>query len=440
MNLVFENKIKQLNLYIDSGNVDHESDRVCVSPFANRLNVLSNYQNRVHQKNTFDFINFNNSPFSVNRYDIDSIPEGVKYIIPVGVHQSPTHWAGYGPGQSSIFESINPLYLQHLREGRAHILFDNSLEGYEDIRLYDFLHQQSIKYNIPIKNIIYTSGNSELEVRVKEWEQKTGLEGPIVFGYTHFEFDMYFNSQYFNDIGQFIPTYDDHVKYKKANLPILKTYNCLNRKPRQHRIAFFNQLFHAGMIPYGLVSMNDWRNEINHDLVKVDNYKPDRDELEHSVQFTPMHWNNLGNLENSSDKINRLNEKSMLDSWITVVSEAQYEDKQGSIFLSEKTFKPIACSHPFVILGAKGSLKELHKLGYITFDNLIDESYDELDSRERFEALIHIIRNLSDNPDPLQWLGWCKDRLIHNKKVLEFNSIYNPPQGFHLLYNLCKQK
>lgn len=437
MNLVFENKDKQLNLYQGSGDVVHESDTVCVSPFANRLNVLSNYQNRVHQKNTFDFINFNNTSFKVNRYEIDNIPDGIKYIIPVGVHQSPTYWAGYMPGQTSIFELINPLYLEHLREGRAYLLFDNALEGYEDSRLYDFFHKESIKYKIPIKNIIYTSGNSELELRVEEWEQKTGFDGPLVFGYTHFEFDMYFNAEYFNDIGQFIPSYNDQVEYKKANLPIIKTYNCLNRKPRQHRIAFFNQLFHSGMLSYGLVSMNDWRESISNDRVKVDDYIPNIDELDHSVQFTPLHWDSVGNLDDPSHKINRLNEKSMLNSWITIVSEAQYEDKQGSIFLSEKTFKPIACSHPFVILGAKGSLKELHKLGYATFDNLIDESYDELDSKERFVAIVDIIRNLSDNPDPLQWMDWLKDRLIHNRKVLEFNSIYNPPQGFHLLHKLC---
>ncbi len=72
----------------------------------------------------------------------------------------------------------------------------------------------------------------------------------------------------------------------------------------------------------------------------------------------------------------------MLYFWCTVVSEAQYNDSQKSIFLSEKTFKPIACSHPFQILGAKGSLKELRKLGYLTFENLFDESYDELDNIE----------------------------------------------------------
>jgi hypothetical protein len=50
----------------------------------------------------------------------------------------------------------------------------------------------------------------------------------------------------------------------------------------------------------------------------------------------------------------------------------------GDIFVTEKTFKPIAYYHPFIILGQPGILKRIQQLGFETFDNIFDESYDNL--------------------------------------------------------------
>lgn len=437
MNLVFENKDKQLNLHSLEDQKKLNGPRVCVSPFANRLFVTANEQNTIFQNPTPSLIKYNNNEFKVNRYSIEEIPENSKYIIPVGVHESPIFWAGYNEGGSSIFKLINPTYLKHLQEGRAYIMFDNTLEGYETPALYDFLYSEALKYNIPIKNIIYLSGNSLVEQRVEEWSKRSGKPTPTVIGYTHFEFDMYMNSQDFNKAGQFIPSFDDHWIYKSNNIQAIKAYNCLNRKPRNHRIALFDRLFHNGLLPNGLVSMNSWEKVTNEHSIKVDGYSPDLIDLEHSREYTPMRWDGTDNIDNASEKINRLNEKSMLNSFLTVVSEAQYDDSQGSTFLSEKTFKPIACSHPFIIYGGKYSLRELHKMGYVTFNNMIDESYDELDSKERLDAIIHIIQDFSSNPDKMQWLDWLKERVQYNKRVLEFNSLFNPPNGFHKLNKLC---
>ena len=48
-----------------------------------------------------------------------------------------------------------------------------------------------------------------------------------------------------------------------------------------------------------------------------------------------------------------------------------------TIFLSEKIFKPIYCCQPFIVFGNPGTLKELHNLGFKTFSDFWDESYDE---------------------------------------------------------------
>lgn len=46
--------------------------------------------------------------------------------------------------------------------------------------------------------------------------------------------------------------------------------------------------------------------------------------------------------------------------------------------VSEKTFKPMAFFHPFIVFGSYETLKYLHREGFETFDNLWDESYDRI--------------------------------------------------------------
>jgi len=51
-----------------------------------------------------------------------------------------------------------------------------------------------------------------------------------------------------------------------------------------------------------------------------------------------------------------------------------------TFYLTEKTLKPIAMGHPFIVLSTKHFLKNLRKLGFKTFGDFIDESYDECDN------------------------------------------------------------
>lgn len=46
------------------------------------------------------------------------------------------------------------------------------------------------------------------------------------------------------------------------------------------------------------------------------------------------------------------------------------------IFITEKTYYAIYNNHPFVICSTPGTLAEIRRLGYKTFDSVIDESYD----------------------------------------------------------------
>lgn len=78
-------------------------------------------------------------------------------------------------------------------------------------------------------------------------------------------------------------------------------------------------------------------------------------------------------------------------------------DNQEYPYLTEKTFKPIAFWHPFIIYSNPNSLKILQSLGFQTFSNFWDESYDELDGNARLESIFHTV---------LEIAGWPHKKLI----------------------------
>ena len=64
----------------------------------------------------------------------------------------------------------------------------------------------------------------------------------------------------------------------------------------------------------------------------------------------------------------------------SVVLETIFDDR---IHLTEKTLRPIACGHPFLLANGPGSLKQLQKYGFKTFHPYINEDYDLIDDHEQ---------------------------------------------------------
>ncbi len=71
---------------------------------------------------------------------------------------------------------------------------------------------------------------------------------------------------------------------------------------------------------------------------------------------------------------------------VEVVLETLFDDARWH--LTEKTLRPIACAHPFILAGPQGSLQYLKQYGFQTFDPLICETYDNInDPVDRMDAI-----------------------------------------------------
>ena len=68
------------------------------------------------------------------------------------------------------------------------------------------------------------------------------------------------------------------------------------------------------------------------------------------------------------------------NTYFSVVTETNYYTTGQFVptrAITEKTFKPIAFRHAFIIMGPPGMLLLLHQLGFKTFSPYINESYDD---------------------------------------------------------------
>jgi len=127
--------------------------------------------------------------------------------------------------------------------------------------------------------------------------------------------------------------------------------------------------------------------------------------------------------------IRRFNDQICLDTFVTVVSEAHCGDSSNTMFISEKTYKVIACRQPFIIMGNKDTLKKLREIGYRTFDGFIDESYDSLPTFERMEAIIESLKKIISIEDKLSWFKSMEEIVEHNYNVF-INKLKRRPDAF----------
>ena len=131
----------------------------------------------------------------------------------------------------------------------------------------------------------------------------------------------------------------------------------------------------------------------------------------------PIELDTNGNI-NGFRTDNTFQKELFLDSVIHIVSETSFHVNE--LFISEKTLKPILNFQPFIMIGPCGILKELKQLGFKTFADFWDESYDEIkDPKNRYLKVREIILEL--NSKSIKELNNLyknlKDICIYNNEV-----------------------
>ena len=114
------------------------------------------------------------------------------------------------------------------------------------------------------------------------------------------------------------------------------------------------------------------------------------------------------------DTQRRFNPEWYDECYISMVVET-YErviSEHTPTFITEKTMKPMAFQHPFVVYGNSHTLQTLHSWGFETFDNLWDESYDLLlNDEQRRDAIVQLLQQIKITSHDAETLR----RLQHNR-------------------------
>lgn len=232
-----------------------------------------------------------------------------------------------------------------------YILFNDSLEGYAYItfkKIYKLVEQHDLQ-----NKVIFVSGHLDAENEYNSWLNNTKNKKA---------FYVVSNNQWFERIRS-------QCLEEKIKIPLVKTewFCCLNHRAHKHRIETLDYIEKINLKKYGSVTAL-WKNEVIDNTQNVC--------LPHS--YIEPHYNSL---------INITTETYYYNCW----------NFNNEMFLSEKTWKPIVSKQIFVFIGPKGILKKLKELGFKTFENFIDESYDELPDEKRLYAALDSVKSATNN-------------------------------------------
>lgn len=409
MKLVFED-IENLHNFKDCPDVNPSGiKRFTFSPLINATNMYFGFN---HIDSFIEFIEFNN--------DVEN------YVISAAVNHSPEDWTGYTSKVKSLFLYLNDKYLNDLRSGKALLLLDQSFEGYQSRWLWDFFHTHCKKYNVPPKSIVYVTGNMIADEIYDKWCVENKIKEKLkVIPYAHFELDVGMTCYHMDREG-LLPDFDSHLEYKKKNKKKVKSFSCLNKRIRPHRVWFYRYMFESGVLKDGLVSMNQFP---KHQYPFEGEFMTEElvDKIYEKLPL--LIYNKPNNELDDNYYIRRLNEQICLDSWLSVVSEAHCGDSDETMFLSEKLYKPIACRHPWMVMGNKDSLAMMKKMGYETFSDFLNEDYDSLPTHERMKSIIGSVKKTISIKDKMEWFESMRSVIEHNHKNL-MNKLYRLPDSF----------
>lgn len=195
---------------------------------------------------------------------------------------------------------------------------------------------------------------------------------------------------------------------------------------RTPRINFFLWLLKSKLIDdtlYSLLIKDNIDKEnidskiFDYDLDEIFDLRDYIDEF-NNLEYRRLDWD-YGDGNSHPFESTKYTTKSHYDSTLfTIVTETSFNYNSNNI--TEKTFKPIANCHPFIIFGDNGIFWTLKNLGFELYEDLIDYSFDDVwDNRIRFNMICKEIKKIhSMGEDGLkEWYIKNIDKIKRNRDL-----------------------
>jgi hypothetical protein len=217
----------------------------------------------------------------------------------------------------------------------------------------------------------------------------------------------------------------DSTYVKELNLnPRTKKFTLLNRMDKPFRRLFAGSLHYHG---YTNDAYFSYTNQ-NYSTLNVEEQKDPvygwhkwftktKMILDNFNMHLPIYADYLTDDKHNDHK--HIEHKFYNDAYWHVVAETHFAN--WTVFLTEKTFKPILNLQPFIILGPPGSLELLREMGYKTFGKWINEDYDKVANDEkRMYYVFKLVWQIAtlDHEKHIQLQKLMEPTLRHNQELL----------------------
>jgi hypothetical protein len=288
----------------------------------------------------------------------------------------------------------------------AHIVFSNPAEGATTMQ--GQFERFNVRDLIDSGQIIVLSG------------------GDLDNRYRYFRFENFF---------QRLMNFDENIESMNCIDEIfnntIKPYKFLflNGRMRPHRKWMLQSLRDAGLLEQGLYTNLHSRNAPVRNLSYMKNGLDLLNEIE-PIHYLPEQYEvNLYQTQISKpcDSVDvkhhlfnnewgeaYIKPEPYIDTYFSIITETVFFGTDS--FRTEKIWKPILIGHPWICIANKGFYADLRNMGFQTFDNIIDESFDQItDSQLRIERISAIIKDVCTG-DMSKFLDECNSICKYNQQ------------------------
>lgn len=306
--------------------------------------------------------------------------------------------------------------IEHLKTGKVKILVSVIHDPlYDDYNIRQFEIQLN-SLGIDGSNIIILGGSNFEEYYEKHTNSKVKIYNGHLFirGYA----DMMKSFPTVGNLGYICELAEESDLDKNKIRPY--KFLCNNKTmTKEHRstMAYF-------AIKYDLLNEGKFsflqkidKNTITAQISKIIK-NPIEEYIEKIVSILPheLDTHELSELQKTNFGATNNKKDWYTETYVNLVTETFFG---RNVFLSEKIFKPLSNLQPFIVLGDYGTIAELKRLGFKSFEPFIDESYDlEINSKVRILKIEKEIEKLKNKSieEIHEWYYSIKDILLHNQK------------------------
>jgi hypothetical protein len=218
--------------------------------------------------------------------------------------------------------------------------------------------------------------------------------------------------------------------YDKINKPYRFLF--LNGRTRTHRKYLMERFRLSGLLDQSLWSWLDLTVGYSKDMRLIHN-GVDLIGQPHEIKLLPEQYeyvayrDRINDLESDKQFVKYelfnnewgeiyIQPEAYIDTHFSVVTETVFDYPYS--FRTEKIWKPVAMAHPWIAVANQGYYRDMHNLGFRSFEHLIDESFDQIpNSQDRIARIAQVVEDLC-RQDLAQFLKECYTICKYNQQHL----------------------